>query len=111
MHAPRPFKIPESVLVVIHTPALDVLLIRRVGGEGHWQSVTGSKDMPDEPFEATARRARRFTRDGLPPTPAPITAPPLDRDRAVTLDLCATKLDRPLDHAGDWAGPYGEAPR
>lgn len=56
MHAPRPFKIPESVLVIIHTPALDVLLIRRVGGEGHWQSVTGSKDMPDEPFEATARR-------------------------------------------------------
>ena len=56
MHAPRPFKIPESVLVIIHTPALDVLLIRRVGGDGHWQSVTGSKDMPDEPFEATARR-------------------------------------------------------
>ncbi|CAA9387286.1 MAG: Dihydroneopterin triphosphate pyrophosphohydolase type 2, partial [uncultured Ramlibacter sp.] len=25
----RPFKIPESVLVVIHTPALDVLLINR----------------------------------------------------------------------------------
>ena len=56
MHAPRPFKIPESVLVIIHTPALDVLLIRRVGGDGHWQSVTGSKDTPDEPFEATARR-------------------------------------------------------
>ena len=26
---PRPFKIPESVLVVIHTPARDVLLINR----------------------------------------------------------------------------------
>ena len=25
----RPFKIPESVLVVIHTPALEVLLIER----------------------------------------------------------------------------------
>lgn len=52
----RPYKLPESVLVVIHTPALDVLLIRRTGGEGHWQSVTGSKDTLDEPFAETARR-------------------------------------------------------
>lgn len=51
----RPCKIPESVLVVIHTPALDVLLIRRVDA-GTWQSVTGSKDTPDEPFEQTAVR-------------------------------------------------------
>ena len=56
MHAPRPFKIPESVLVIIHTPALDVLLIRRAGGDGHWQSVTGSKDHADEPFAQTAAR-------------------------------------------------------
>ena len=42
--------------MVIHTPALDVLLIRRTGGEGHWQSVTGSKDALDEPFAETARR-------------------------------------------------------
>ena len=52
----RPYKLPESVLVVIHTPALEVLLIRRTGGEGHWQSVTGSKDALDEPFAETARR-------------------------------------------------------
>ena len=52
----RPYKLPESVLVVIHTPALEVLLIRRTGGEGHWQSVTGSKDSPNEPFDVTARR-------------------------------------------------------
>lgn len=51
----RPPKIPESVLVVIHTPALDVLLIRRADA-GTWQSVTGSKDTPDEPFELTAIR-------------------------------------------------------
>jgi len=50
------YKLPESVLVVIHTPALEVLLIRRTGGGEHWQSVTGSKDTVDEPFEATARR-------------------------------------------------------
>ncbi len=52
----QPFKIPESVLVVIHTPALDVLMIRRTGAHEHWQSVTGSKDFLDEPFEHTARR-------------------------------------------------------
>ena len=55
MHQPA-HKIPESVLVVIHTPALDVLLIRRTGGDGHWQSVTGSKDTWDESFDNTARR-------------------------------------------------------
>jgi dihydroneopterin triphosphate diphosphatase len=53
---PRPFKIPQSVLVVIHTPALDVLLINRADSPGHWQSVTGSKDTEDEPFEETAIR-------------------------------------------------------
>lgn len=52
----RPYKLPESVLVVIHTPALEVLLIRRTGGDGHWQSVTGSKDRLDESFEETACR-------------------------------------------------------
>ena len=52
----RPFKIPQSVLVVVHTPALDILLIRRADGGEHWQSVTGSKDREDEPWEATAAR-------------------------------------------------------
>lgn len=53
---PRPFKIPESVLVVIHTDALDVLLIERTDAPGFWQSVTGSKDFPEESFQATALR-------------------------------------------------------
>ncbi|WP_408908664.1 dihydroneopterin triphosphate diphosphatase [Variovorax paradoxus] len=53
----RPFKIPQSVLVVIHTPALDVLLIRRADAETEfWQSVTGSKDAEDEPLALTAAR-------------------------------------------------------
>ena len=59
MEQQRPFKIPESVLVVIHTPALDVLLIQRADGAGHWQSVTGSKDTPDEPWHDTAVREVR----------------------------------------------------
>jgi len=54
--SPRPFKIPESVLVVIYTPALDVLLIERADKPGFWQSVTGSKDLVDEPLALTAER-------------------------------------------------------
>jgi dATP pyrophosphohydrolase len=56
MSATKPYKIPESVLVVIYTPALDVLLIERADVPGFWQSVTGSKDAPDEPALATAQR-------------------------------------------------------
>jgi dihydroneopterin triphosphate diphosphatase len=52
----RPFKIPESVLVVIHTATLEVLLIERADAPGYWQSVTGSKDFIDEPATHTARR-------------------------------------------------------
>ena len=52
----RRVKIPESVLVVIHSAELEVLLIERADMAGYWQSVTGSKDTPDEPFETTAIR-------------------------------------------------------
>jgi len=54
--AGRPAKIPESVLVVIHSPDLQVLLLERADRPGYWQSVTGSKDSPDEALVATARR-------------------------------------------------------
>lgn len=51
------YKIPESVLVVVHTPALDVLLLRRAdSAEDFWQSVTGSKDSADEDWAVTAAR-------------------------------------------------------
>ena len=52
----RPPKIPESVLVVIHTPELQVLMLERADNPGFWQSVTGSKDWPDEALQATAAR-------------------------------------------------------
>ena len=53
------YKIPQSVLVVIYTPVLDVLLIRRADVTDFWQSVTGSKDALDEPFHETAVREVR----------------------------------------------------
>ena len=56
MTSTQPFKIPESVLVVIYTPALEVLLIERADHAGFWQSVTGSRDALDEPLQDTALR-------------------------------------------------------
>ena len=52
----RPFKIPESVLVVIHTPQRNVLLINRADAPDYWQSVTGSKDDLAEDLRHTAVR-------------------------------------------------------
>ena len=50
------FKLPLSVLVVIHTPALEVLLIRRADHAEFWQSVTGSVDAADADLRHTAAR-------------------------------------------------------
>jgi dATP pyrophosphohydrolase len=49
-------KIPQSVLVVIHAPNLDVLLIERAKQPDFWQSVTGSKDTLEEDWALTAIR-------------------------------------------------------
>jgi dATP pyrophosphohydrolase len=49
------YKKPVSVLVVIHTAALEVLLLERARHPGFWQSVTGSQE-DDEPLLETARR-------------------------------------------------------
>ena len=59
MLTPMAHKIPESVLVVVHTPALDVLLLQRSGQGGLWQSVTGSRELEDADLEGTARRELR----------------------------------------------------
>ena len=59
MLGPMAFKLPESVLVVVHTTALDVLLIERAANPGFWQSVTGSREPDDPDLEATARRELR----------------------------------------------------
>ena len=58
----RPFKIPRSVLVVIHTEDLRVLLLERADRADHWQSVTGSVDALDEPpFETAVREVGEET--------------------------------------------------
>jgi len=52
------YKLPVSVLVVIHTPDLEVLLIERADRPGFWQSVTGSQH-EGETLAATALRETR----------------------------------------------------
>ncbi len=49
-------KIPESVLVVVYTRALDVLIVERADHPGFWQSITGSKAKLDEPLRTTCVR-------------------------------------------------------
>lgn len=65
------WKLPVSVLVVIHTPALEVLLLERAAHPGFWQSVTGSLDRPDE---APAQAARRevLEESGIDATDLPL---------------------------------------
>ncbi|MFT4173781.1 MAG: dihydroneopterin triphosphate diphosphatase [Rhodocyclaceae bacterium] len=69
------YKHPVSVLVVIHTPALDVLLLERAAHPGFWQSVTGSQ----EPGEALADTAWRelFEETGIDASPEAIEAWPI----------------------------------
>ena len=53
------FKLPVSVLVVVHTLEREVLLLERAQHPGFWQSVTGSLDWPQEPLAAAAAREVR----------------------------------------------------
>jgi dATP pyrophosphohydrolase len=59
MTEPVRHKIPRSVLVVIHTPDLQVLMMERAGWKDFWQSVTGSVAREDEPLRDTAVREVR----------------------------------------------------
>lgn len=86
------YKIPESVLVVIHTPDLEVLLIERADKPGYWQSVTGSKDSEDEPLEQTAvREVAEETGIRI------VAAPP---DEAAFQDAGAPVV--PINHLRNW---------
>ena len=65
MAAVAEFKRPESVLVVVHTPTLDCLLLERVEPRGFWQSVTGTLRWAETPAECAARELAEET--GLAP--------------------------------------------
>lgn len=55
------YKIPVSVLVVVHTPALEVLLLERADRPGFWQSVTGSQHEGETLRETALREVREET--------------------------------------------------
>lgn len=55
------FKRPVSVLVVVHTAALDVLLLERAAHSGYWQSVTGSQEDGEDLRETAIRELAEET--------------------------------------------------
>ncbi len=55
------YKRPESVLVVVHTRAGEVLMLRRTQPAGFWQSVTGSLEWGESPRHAAERELREET--------------------------------------------------
>lgn len=65
--AAGPFKQPVSVLVVVHTPTLQVLLLERVFPPGFWQSVTGSLEPGETPPQAALRELAEETGIVAPP--------------------------------------------
>ena len=55
------YKRPVSVLVVIHTPNLNILLLERAAHAGYWQSVTGSQEEGETLIETAAREVEEET--------------------------------------------------
>jgi dATP pyrophosphohydrolase len=55
------YKIPVSVLVVIHTPDMQVLLLERADHPGYWQSVTGSQNQGETLTQTAVREVAEET--------------------------------------------------
>lgn len=55
------YKIPVSVLVVIHTPDRQVLLLERADHPGYWQSVTGSQNQGETLLQTAVREVAEET--------------------------------------------------
>ena len=55
------FKTPVSALVLIHTEDLQVLIMERADKAGFWQSVTGSLEPGETPWQAAIREVLEET--------------------------------------------------
>lgn len=54
-------KTPISALVLIHTSDLQVLIMERTDKAGFWQSVTGSIEAGETPYDAAIREVKEET--------------------------------------------------
>ncbi|MFL2553696.1 MAG: dihydroneopterin triphosphate diphosphatase [Candidatus Rariloculaceae bacterium] len=79
---------PESVLVVVHTQALDCLLLKRVTPVSFWQSVTGTLRWDETPAQTAAREVQEET--GLD-----------------TADLIDAQVQRCFPILPEWRDRYG----
>ena len=61
MNTVKPYKVPRSALVVIHTAKLEVLLIERADRPGYWQSVTGSGEAGETIAQTAIREVMEET--------------------------------------------------
>ena len=57
----RSYKLPVSVLVIVHTRDLRVLMLERADRPGFWQSVTGSQHAGETLQETAVRELREET--------------------------------------------------
>ncbi len=55
------FKTPVSALILIHTKDLQVLIMERADKAGFWQSVTGSIEAGETPYDAAIREVAEET--------------------------------------------------
>jgi dATP pyrophosphohydrolase len=55
------YKTPVSALVLIHTTDLQVLLLERADKAGFWQSVTGSLESGETPYDVAIREVQEET--------------------------------------------------
>ena len=65
------YNIPISVLVVVHTPDLQVLMLERANPPGFWQSVTGSLEEGETLRQTAVREMKEET--GLDVAPDALT--------------------------------------
>lgn len=56
-----PYKQPVSVLVLIHTPERQILLLERARHPGYWQSVTGSREGEESLIDTAVREVGEET--------------------------------------------------
>ena len=81
-------KQPVSVLVVIHDPELNVLLLERAAHPGYWQSVTGSQEAGEALVNTAVREVGEET--GIDCQPADLR----DWQRVNRFEIFAAWRDR-----------------